>query len=168
MKKILIISALFFCFSCNQNKESERRELAMEDKSNQEYESFGEKISPKGTFSSSVMLEKFESLSGGDTINVKFNTKINSVCQKKGCWMVLELPGVDDVRVKFENYGFFVPKDAMGKDVIVRGKAFIEETTVEEQRHYAEDAGKSIDEVMAIREPEKKFGFVADGVLIKK
>jgi len=168
MKKILIISALIFCFSCNQNKESERRELAMEENSKQEYESFGEKISPKGTFSSSVMLEKYDSLSGGDTINVKFNTKINSVCQKKGCWMVLELPGVDDVRVKFKNYGFFVPKDAMGKDVIVRGKAFIEETTVEEQRHYAEDAGKSIDEVMAIREPEKKFGFMADGVLIKK
>ena len=162
---VLVVSCLL---SCNQKKENDNMKAATEENVDANYESFGQEISPKGTFSSSVMLEKYESLRGGDTINVKFDTKINSVCQNKGCWMVLELPGVDDVMVKFENYGFFVPKDAMGKDVIVRGKAFIEETTVEEQRHYAEDAGKSIDEVMAISEPEKKFGFIADGVLIKK
>ncbi|WPY97954.1 DUF4920 domain-containing protein [Christiangramia sp. OXR-203] len=168
MKKFAFILAFFCLLSCDRKKHNDEAEAVLEDNVEANYESYGQEISPKGTFSSSVMLEKYESLRGGDTINVKFDTKINSVCQSKGCWMVLELPGVDDVMVKFENYGFFVPKDAMGKDVIVRGKAFIEETSVEEQRHYAEDAGKSIDEVMAIREPVKKFGFTADGVLIKK
>lgn len=155
-------------FSCNKKKENDSRALAVEKEMKDEYESFGAKISPQGSFSSSIMLEKFEGLRSGDTINEKFNTRVNSVCQKKGCWMVLELPGVDDVMVKFEDYGFFVPKDIIGKEVIVRGKAFVEMTSVEDQRHYAEDAGKPIDEVVAISEPEKTFGFIADGVLIKK
>jgi len=168
MKKFLFVFLVIHSLSSCQNKERDEREAVINETAQVDHKFYGEKISPRGTFSSSIMLEKYESLREGDTIDVKFETKINSVCQSKGCWMVLELPGVDDVMVKFQNYGFFVPKDAMGKDVIVRGKAFIEETTVEELRHYAEDAGKSIDEVMAIREPEKKFGFIANGVLIKE
>jgi len=168
MKKFLFVFLVIYSLSSCQNKEKDERDAVINETAQVDHKFYGEKISPRGTFSSSIMLEKYESLREGDTIDVKFETKINSVCQSKGCWMVLELPGVDDVMVKFQNYGFFVPKDAMGKDVIVRGKAFIEETTVEELRHYAEDAGKSIDEVMAIREPEKKFGFIANGVLIKE
>lgn len=168
MKKIALVFALFCSISCNQTKESNNEDTVVEEKVQDEYESYGAKISLRGSFSSSIMLEKYESLRSGDTINEKFKTTINSVCQVKGCWMVLELPGVDDVRVKFADYGFFVPKDIIGKEVIVRGKAFVEVTSIEEQRHFAKDAGKSIDEIVSIREPEKSFGFIADGVLIKK
>ncbi|CAL65483.1 conserved hypothetical protein, secreted [Christiangramia forsetii KT0803] len=168
MKKIIFLFVLFCGISCNQSKENNKKGFVKEGQEQSEYESFGAEISPRGSFSSSIMLEKFESLRSGDTINEKFSTTINSVCQAKGCWMVLELPGVDDVRVKFKDYGFFVPKDIIGKEVIVRGRAFVEMTSVEDQKHFAEDAGKSIDEIVAIREPEKSFGFIADGVLIKK
>lgn len=168
MKKIALVLALFCGISCNQTKENNKKDIVKEEKVQEEYESFGAKISPRGSFSSSIMLEKYENLRSGDTINEKFKTTINSVCQVKGCWMVLELPGVDDVRVKFADYGFFVPKDIIGKEVIVRGKAFVEVTSIEEQKHFAKDAGKSIDEIVSIREPEKSFGFIADGVLIKK
>lgn len=168
MKKIIVVFVLLLGFSCKQTSENEKQELIVEEESEAKYESFGERISPQGSFSSSIMLEKFESLRSGDTINEKFYTTINSVCQSKGCWMILELPGVEDVRVKFKDYGFFVPKDIVGKEVIVRGRAYVEETSVEEQKHFAKDAGKSIDEIVSIREPEKSFGFIADGILIKK
>ncbi|MGA8852791.1 MAG: DUF4920 domain-containing protein [Christiangramia sp.] len=168
MKKMVFVFVLFLAFSCNQNKEGEKKNVVVEEPVQDEYDSFGVEISPQGSFSSSIMLEKYESLRKGDTINGKFNTTINSVCQKKGCWMVLELPGVNDVMVKFKDYGFFVPKDIIGKEVIIRGRAFVEVTSVEDQRHYAEDEGKPIDEIVAITEPEKTFGFIADGVLIKK
>lgn len=167
MKKLALVFALIFVISCNQHKENNRKDSLDEEQAVEKYESYGAEISPRGSFSSSIMLEKFEALRSGDTINEKFNTTVNSVCQEKGCWMVLELPGVNDVRVKFADYGFFVPKDIIGKDVIVRGKAFVEVTTVEEQKHFARDAGRSIDEIVSIREPQKSFGFIADGVLIK-
>ncbi|WP_300437016.1 DUF4920 domain-containing protein [Christiangramia sp.] len=168
MKKVLFVFVLFLVISCKQNKEKDQEEIGIVEQEQKEFESYGAKISKEGSFSSSVMLEKFEGLRSGDTIKEKFRTTINSVCQKKGCWMVLELPGVDDVRVTFKDYGFFVPEDVIGKEVIVRGKAFVQITSVEEQRHYAEDAGKPVDEVVAITEPLKSFGFIADGILIKK
>ena len=37
------------------------------------------------------MMSKFESLKEGDTVNVKFTSKIKDVCQKKGCWMNVAL-----------------------------------------------------------------------------
>jgi len=68
--------------------------------------------------------------------------------------------------VRFKDYGFFVPKDISGKDVIVEGKAYSTEVSVEELRHYAEDAGKSKEEIMAITEPEQTYAFLATGVRV--
>ncbi len=52
-------------------------------------------------------------------------------------------------------------------EAIVNGKAFVSETSVEELKHYAEDAGKSKEEIEAITEPKRTYGFLADGVLLK-
>lgn len=165
MKKCIILFVLMIgLIGCKESNAPASKEIA---DAQIPQESYGAKISSEGSYSSSVMLEKFMGLNSGDTINAKFRTTVNSVCQSKGCWMVLELPGVDDTMVKFLEYGFFVPKDITGKEVIVRGKAFVEVVSVEDQKHFAKDAGKSIDEIVAIREPEKTFGFLADGVLIK-
>jgi hypothetical protein len=71
-----------------------------------------------------------------------------------------------EVMVKFKDYGFFVPTDATG-EVIVNGKAFVKETSVDELQHYAEDAGKSPEEIAKITEPKKTLSFLADGVLLK-
>ena len=45
--------------------------------------------------------------------------------------------------VKFKDYAFFMPKDSKGQDVVVNGKAFVTEVSVDEQKHYAEDKGES-------------------------
>ena len=70
--------------------------------------------------------------------------------------------------VKFKDYGFFVPKDIEEKEVVIHGKAFVAEVSVEEQRHYAEDNGKSEAEIAEITLPKRTLSFLADGVLIKK
>jgi len=70
--------------------------------------------------------------------------------------------------VRFKDYGFFMPLDSQGKQVIVEGKAFVKITPVDELQHYAEDAGKSKEEIAKITEPRKEFAFEANGVLIKK
>ncbi len=63
----------------------------------------------------------------GDTINVKFISTIKAVCQNKGCWMKVALDHNEETFVKFKDYGFFMPKDAKDKTVIVNGKAFVGE-----------------------------------------
>lgn len=135
----------------------------------EEYESFGEKISAGNSLSALEMQQKYQALKPGDTIQAKFTTTVNSVCKMKGCWMELDLPDNEkDPMIKFKDYGFFVPKDIEGREVIVEGLAFIEEVSVEDRKHFAEDAGKTAEEIEAINEPEKSLGFLAHGVLLKK
>jgi hypothetical protein len=71
------------------------------------------------------------------------------------------------LRVTFKDYGFFVPKDAAGKQAVVQGIAKIEETSVADLKEYAKDAGKSTEEIEAIKEPKKELVFEATGVIIK-
>ena len=78
-----------------------------------------------------------------DRMQVKLTGTIDEVCQKKGCWMDVNMGENQTLRVRFKDYGFFVPKDAAGKTVVMDALAFHDTVTVAELRHYAEDAGKS-------------------------
>ena len=96
----------------------------------------------------------------------KARGKVVSVCQEKGCWMKIEKPGGEAMMVKFKDYGFFMPKDIIGKEVVLDGEADIKETSVKQLKHYAGDAGKSKEEIAKIKAPKKELIFVAKGVLV--
>ena len=70
--------------------------------------------------------------------------------------------------VKFKDYGFFMPLNSKGEDIIVNGKAFLSIESIEDQKHYAKDAGKSQQAIDSITSPIKTYSFLANGVLIKK
>ncbi len=135
-----------------------------------DYVSFGSKISQDKALTSQQILDKYKSLKTGDTVAIKFKSKIKSVCKKKGCWMRLELPNAKESFVRFKDYGFFVPlnADEGNHEAIVSGKAFVTETSVAELKHYAKDGGKSQEEIDKITEPKFTYAFLADGVLINK
>lgn len=128
---------------------------------------FGETISEKGAISYDKLLSQMEKKGGVE--NVKVEGKVEGVCQKKGCWMTIvsDNPDAEVMFVKFKDYGFFMPLDLSGETVVMHGNAFIEETSVDELKHLAEDAGKSKEEIAKITEPKKEFKFLADGVVIK-
>lgn len=128
----------------------------------------GSTFKAENILSAEQMEEKYKGLKAGDTISISFQAEVYSVCKKKGCWMELSLDNSEPVMVKFRDYAFFVPKDIDGKEVIVNGKAYIEEMSVEEQQHYAQDAGAKQEEKEAIVKPKNTFSFIADGVKIKK
>ncbi|WP_188598434.1 DUF4920 domain-containing protein [Polaribacter pacificus] len=132
------------------------------------YESFGAEINEKDALDEKAMYGKYSNLKMGDTIQVKFASKINEVCSKKGCWMKLSLPDGSETMVTFKDYEFFMPLDSQDSEVIVNGKAFVSEISVADLRHFAEDAGKSKEEIAKITEPKVTFAFEADGVLMKK
>lgn len=159
-----LISMLLFSSCKNENREDSSAENEQEIA----YASFGERISAQNALSSEEMMAQYKNLKPGDTLELSFEGKVNSVCKSKGCWMELGLPEEENVMVKFKDYGFFVPKDIEEKEVLIHGKAFIAEISVEEQRHYAEDNGKSEAEIAEITEPKRTLSFLANGVLIKK
>ena len=168
MKNVLKFCLMFFLVfvACKENKTAEKEVSTTKIALN--YDAFGEEFSDTGALDAAAMLDKFSTLKNGDTLTVKFASKINDVCSKKGCWMKLDLAATTETMVRFRNYGFFVPLDATGKEVVVNGKAFVTETSVADLKHYAEDAGKTKEEIAAITESKVEFAFVADGVLLKK
>lgn len=170
MKKILILGVVLAAFvGCKDAKNNEKTTVKTEEVKATEmaYASFGEKIEADEALSITEINKKYNNMQVGDTLDVKFTSKINSVCASKGCWMRLDAGDEEEVMVKFKDYGFFMPLDAKG-EVVVEGKAFIQETSVDELKHYAEDAGKSKEEIAKITEPKKTLSFIADGVLLKK
>lgn len=132
------------------------------------YAAFGTKITADKALSKEQMTQKYASLKKGDTINVKFKSKIMSVCKKKGCWMKMDLADSKESFIRFKDYGFFVPLNADNSDAVVSGKAFIDVISVDELKHYAKDGGKPQEEIDKITQPKITYAFQADGVLIQE
>lgn len=135
-----------------------------------EGQSFGAGVSNPGA--SASFTDVMAQLDQSDSVkNVVLTAKVSEVCQAKGCWMNLVDPvsgdSVNSLFVQFQDYGFFMPKDIAGREVVIEGVAYTEETSVEDQRHYAEDAGKSAEEIAAITTPLKEKKFMATGVVLK-
>lgn len=165
MKKILFLVAMSFSLLSCKNENPAEKSIPEAEKVALTYQSFGDEITQQDILSRNEMIEKYNSLKIGDTVNVKFTSTVKDVCQKKGCWMNLDM-GEEETMVRFKNYAFFMPKDITGQEIIVSGKAYVEEMSVEDQRHYAEDGGKSTEEIAAITEIKRSLAFEADGVLI--
>ena len=159
---ILVVSLFMAC------KNEPKNDAVLEENKTEEiaYASFGEKIDAANASTTKSMALQYKSMKMGDTIKAKMTGKINEVCSTKGCWMRLDLEG-DEVMVRFKDYGFFMPLNATG-EVVINGKAFIDEISINELRHFAEDAGKSKEEIEAITEAEITYSFLADGVLLKE
>ncbi len=130
------------------------------------FETYGVEITPEGAVSG-INLIKF--MEGKDSADAKLEGKILETCEMKGCWMTVDLGDDQEMRVTFKDYGFFVPKEgAEGKRTIFEGTIQRIMTDVETLKHYAEDAGKSQEEIDAITEPKEEIAFVATGVIIKE
>ena len=98
--------------------------------------------------------------------NIQIKGEIKSTCKMKGCWMELDV-AEKTIFVRFKDYGFFVPKEgAEGKLAVVNGKLSIDTLSVAQLKHYAEDAGKSKEEILLIDKEEITMSFLAEGVII--
>ncbi|MBD2703952.1 DUF4920 domain-containing protein [Spirosoma sp. BT702] len=125
----------------------------------------GKKITEAGAIPATQLASQ---MGDKEKINTKVEGTVESVCKVKGCWMKVKTAEGQTMRVMFKDYAFFVPKDIEGKTVVVEGLAETTTTPVAKLRHYAEDAGKSKEEIEKITEPEKAITFMADGVIVKK
>ena len=166
MRKIIIVFAIMLTVTACKI-EDKKTDIQNTEKETVNYKSIGQDFTAEAAKSTTYMTQTFKTMHIGDTISTKMIGKVDEVCQSKGCWMKINLDNGEQVMVKFKDYGFFMPKDITGKEVVLNGKAYVNEVPVDELRHYAEDAGKSADEIAAIIEPKHTFSFEANGVLLK-
>lgn len=167
MRTFVILAMIgLLTFSCKNDQTAENK-VTEDIKEDIAYASFGMEIDDADALNSDQMLQRYKEMTSGDTLVTKLRGEIKEVCSVKGCWMTLDLKGEEQVMVKFKDYGFFMPLNAEG-EVVINGKAFVTQTSVDELRHYAEDAGKSAEDIAAITEPKLEYRFEADGVLLKQ
>ncbi|MCC5946078.1 MAG: DUF4920 domain-containing protein [Bernardetiaceae bacterium] len=177
MKKTILslILAVAFLYGCQSNEKNETAQAAEEQSENTENNEtenqdiplvyFGAEISPDDAIPTSEILARLAEV---DSMEIKVVGTIKKICQKKGCWMNVDLgEGDKDLFVRFKDYDFFMPMDAAGNEAVMQGWVKKEVISVADLQHYAEDAGKSKEEIAAITEPETKISFMADGVIIK-
>ena len=87
--------------------------------------------------------------------------RIADVCQKKGCWTVLQ-QGDATLRVRFADYAFFLPRNCQGREALVEGVVSVRTLSEREAKHYARESVTGDPE--AIEGPQREIGFVASGV----
>lgn len=167
MKNIILV--LFIAaasFSCNQSKPSaDTAETEGTTAAATTEKTYGAEVSEAGAIPAAQLTE---AVAGRDSIQATVAAEVVESCQAKGCWMDVKLADNSTMKVTFRDYGFFVPvEDLKGRQVVFTGTAKREVISVEDQRHYAKDAGKPEAEIAAITEPKEELRFIADGVVLK-
>lgn len=163
LSRLFLLLIAVVLFACNQIETSEAGSSDTAEAQAAESGEFGAPFEAKEVMSYDQLLAK---MNAADSLQAIVQGKVEAVCQAKGCWMNIssEQAKQEQMVVKFKDYGFFVPKDIAGREVIMKGKAYREVTPVDELRHLAEDAGKSAEEIAAITDPKVELKFMADGV----
>lgn len=125
---------------------------------------YGNKFETKLAFAAEQLQDKM-----GDKkeMPVVVSGTIAEVCQVAGCWITLKNDNGESIFVKIKDHEFAVPKDMGGHKATVKGTAVRKTVSVEELKHYAEDGGKSADEVAAITEPKTEIRINATAMVIE-
>ena len=154
MKKIfLLIPILVFAFTVSAQPPEGPANKGM---------TFGVATTEKGAVSAS---ELSSLLSDKEPKEIKVKGKVTEVCKAEGCWLRMQTAeGTTMIRMK--DHKFFVPVSMQGKTIVAEGTATLKESSVDMLRHYAEDAGKSKEEIAAIKEPKKEVVLQAKGILV--
>jgi hypothetical protein len=96
----------------------------------------------------------------------QLKAKVVEVCKAEGCWIKVQRKDGTAMMVRAKDHAFLLPENIVGKTVLIEGSATVKETPEEMRRHYAEDAGKSKEEIAKIKGPEKDIQFSAKGVKV--
>lgn len=130
-------------------------------------DSYGDGVSADGLATAITAGELEKMLNKVEKIeNVTVTGTVTEVCPKKGCWVTLDTESDERFFVKMKDYGFFVSTDLKGKKIALTGNAENKSVSVEERQHYAEDAGKSEEEIAAITTPGNEIRFMASGIKV--
>ena len=106
--------------------------------------------------------------SKNERVEFTFEAPLVEICQAAGCWVSVDKGNGETFRVRFKDHFTIPVKTKPGTKAYFHGYAYWDEISVEMQKHFAEDAGKSKEEVEKITSPKKEMCFEADGIVLVK
>ncbi len=91
---------------------------------------------------------------------VQVSGEVDSVCQKKGCWLVVK-DGDAMARILMKDHSFTVPMDSKGKPVVIEGTIETRTFTEAQVKHLEKDGGGDPSKVGGER---KEYVLTATGI----
>ena len=130
-------------------------------------ESYGEvEVNVEDAITVEEMLAAFEANQEEDEFT--FEADLVEVCSKAGCWVNIDKGNGETFMVRFKDHFTIPPLTEVGTGAYLHGFAYWDTVSVDMLQHFAEDAGKSEEEISSITEPKFELGFSADGITLKK
>lgn len=155
-KQILILSVLFTGFVANAQPPKVPADAGTV---------FGQATTAENAISVDELYAIMNSKKEQKEMTVKLKGVVTQVCEKEGCWIKVKSPN-GSMMVKMKDHRFLVPLVLNGKTIVIDGIADEKLTSVEQLRHFAEDAGKSKEEIARITEAKKEIVVQAKGILV--
>lgn len=104
MRKSFLL-LMFIVFACAQNNQQS------------EVQKFGGEVTIAESTPIAQVIQDAEKYVGNE---VRLTGTISEICQKKGCWLKMT-DGQNELTIRFKDYAFFVPTDAVNSQVTVQG-----------------------------------------------
>ncbi|MDX1652622.1 MAG: DUF4920 domain-containing protein [Brumimicrobium sp.] len=165
---LLALSMLISCTNNAQEGETEGEQLEQGDTTTVtvvETEFGPKKVDITKAVSTEEMLKQFE---GKTEMDATIKANITEVCSKMGCWVRIDQGDGETIMVIFKDHFTIPTETAAGTVAYLTGKAVQDTISVDERRHYLEDANASKEEIMAITEPEYTVSFIAEGIKLEE
>lgn len=105
------------------------------------YDIFGGELGTADTMTSLAVSVQLD-FTDREEADLHFEGTLTEVCQTRGCNFFLD-DGEHQIRVRFLDYGFFIPTDSAGRKGIVRGD-FVQKTDEETGDPFVEILASSI------------------------
>lgn len=159
MKSILLITtAVLLLAACSNSKNKKNIILG---------ENYGQvSVDTSKAISVSEMLTSFKTKTGKSEYTIK--GEITEICLNAGCWININKGNGESFMVRFKDHFTIPTSTKIESQAFIHGIAFFDTISVELLQHYAEDAGKSKEEISKITQPKYEFGFEADGITLIK
>jgi hypothetical protein len=155
MKKIIFSVVLLFTLAANAQDDKEKTQAA-------KGVVYGTVSAEKSPVAPDQIVDKLVD----NKFEGQIRGKVAEVCKAEGCWIRLEKADGTTLMVKAKDHSFVMPENIVGKTVLVEGSATVKEISEDLRKHYAEDAGKSKEEIAKIKGAEKNVQFAAKGVKV--
>lgn len=159
---LALIAAVVFAASCGDSKE-----LTGNSSSSDLGKSYGPvTVVPEKAVSVDKVLEVNKKMM--EPTEFTFKAELVEICSKAGCWVNVDAGNGETFMVRFKDHFTIPPGTEPGTMAYFHGTAFNDTVSVDMLQHFAEDAGKSQEEIDKITEPSFQLGFTADGIVLIK
>lgn len=126
---------------------------------------FGQSTTAENAITVEQLFTLMKSNEKNKEVAIKLKGVVTEVCKMEGCWIKVQSPD-GSMMVKMKDHKFLVPVILNGKTIVIDGIADEKLTSIEQLRHFAEDAGKSKAEIAKITEPKREIVIQAKGILV--